>query len=104
MTIRLETDPAGEPHTVWFDGRKYTLDELRNHLARSAALTTVLVWLGQERATTRRQRKLLGHWQRYGAGMQATARTQAEELARLRRKPERGCYALEAAQRTKEQR
>lgn len=104
MTIRLETDPAGEPHTVWFDGRKYTLDELRTHIARSAALTTVLVWLTQERATTRRQRHLLSHWQRYGARMQATARTQAEELARLRRKPERGCYALERERSTKERR
>lgn len=79
MTIRLETDNAGAPHTVWLDGTRYTLDELRSHIARSAALTTVVRWLTDERATTRRQRTLLAHWQRYGHRMQTTARTQAED-------------------------
>ena len=102
MTIRLETTATGEPASIWIDGKEYTLDELRNHLARSHALTTVARWLDEELRTARRQRRLLAHWQRYGAGMQRVAWQQAEALARLKRQPERGGYALERGQRTKE--
>lgn len=77
MTIRLDYDQHGLPTTVWLDGVAYTPDELRDHIARSRALTTVARWLVEEVATSRRQRRLLAHWQQYAHRMQRLAVCQA---------------------------
>ena len=114
MTSRIETDQHGEPVLIWIDGTKYTLDELRDHLARSAALDTVIRWHADAEYRYRQQRRIVRILERVIRRLTAdlpthTAFLQAQHTRRLNADPdapwqhrEQGQYAQERAHRTKE--